>query len=340
MQVSRIINVNESDSASSMRGKITASYNSCLASISGSVEASKETAETMGGRTENVAITVRGGDQKCWLAFSNAPEGEPGSHSVCQANWADSLDGSEMYPLEMELVPIWKAFQGEDPELRDKAKELQSFLQTKLWPTELAAVTEKIKHRLSASEAAERKRKLRAIKNGHTPANADGGGRTNYLDRHKVMAPAGSGVLTGFGMRRPTEDTLNYEFSYVEHPSAGSSINVHYTPWNNDDHRGGYKTIYLDRHKVMVPSGHVLVGFQLRCNSSGQYRYEYWSREAPCGTTREDQTKPSDWGKGNVMYLDRQRIDVPEGCGLRGFQLYRPSGDTIAYRYWFAPLSA
>ena len=178
---------------------------------------------------------------------------------------------------------------------------------------------------------------LVVVQKSSTAANEDGGHKqTIYLDRHKVMAP-GSGVLTGFGLHRPSKSTIRYDFSYVQAPSAGST-SAHCTPWNDEDGGGGYRNIYLDRHKVMAPSGSFLVGFQLvrEGASKGRYRYDYWCRSAACGPTQEAHTKPNDWGNGAVIYLDRHKFDVPKGCGLRGFQLYRPTDDTIAYRYWFA----
>ena len=150
------------------------------------------------------------------------------------------------------------------------------------------------------------------------------------------MAPANQ-VLTGFGLRRPSTNTIRYEYSHVA-PQYVGALAQHHTAWNDEDGAHGYRNIYLDRHKVMAPDGHFLSGFRLRRNGKGQYRYEYWSREGAMGATTESQTKANDWGKGAVIYLDRHMFRVPEGCALRGFQLYRPTKTTIAYRYWFAPI--
>ena len=182
-------------------------------------------------------------------------------------------------------------------------------------------------------------RKARAGKSS-TPENEDGGHtQTIYLDRHKVMAPDNQ-VLTGFGLRRGrTGNTIRYEFSHVAPQRVGSTNQHHTTPWDDEDAQHGYRNIFLDRHKVMAPEGHFLSGFHLMRDCKGKYRYEFWSRSAAMGATQEGQTNANDWGGGAVVYLDKHMIKVPEGHGLRGFQLYQPTESTIAYRYWFAPLS-
>ena len=44
-------------------------------------------------------------------------------------------------------------------------------------------------------------------------------------------------------------------------------------------------------------------------------------------------TSRQDWGGGNIYYLDRQNVSCPERTALDAFQLYRPSGNTLAYKY-------
>ena len=172
----------------------------------------------------------------------------------------------------------------------------------------------------------------------YTKADEDGDHKkTICLSRHTVMAPSNR-VLTGFGLRRPSTYTIRYEFSHVAPPHVGD-IEKHQTAWNDDDSVQEYKNIYLDRHKVMAPDGHFLSGFHLTRNDKGQYHYEFWTRKAAMGATKQSETKANDWGKGAVVYLEHHMIQVPEGCALRGFQLYRPTKTTIAYRYWFAPIA-
>jgi hypothetical protein len=44
-------------------------------------------------------------------------------------------------------------------------------------------------------------------------------------------------------------------------------------------------------------------------------------------------TSPQDWGNGNIYYLDRLAVGCPAKTALDGFQLYRPAGNKLAYKY-------
>jgi len=172
---------------------------------------------------------------------------------------------------------------------------------------------------------------------GQTSPNEDGGHKlTIYLDRHSVMAP-GSNVLTGFGLRRPSSTTIHYTFDFVAPRRVGPNKS-NSTMWNDEDGGGGHRTIFLDRHKVMAPDGHFLTGFHLKRNNRGSWRYDYSYRQVTHGATVQANTHPNDWGNGAVIFLDRHAFKVPPGCALRGFQLYRPTSTTIAYRYWYAKI--
>jgi len=165
---------------------------------------------------------------------------------------------------------------------------------------------------------------------------------TISLDQHKVLAP--EGVLTGFGLQwQKEQNTMNYKFSYLEvatHPVMNSdNAIVHQTPWNDDDADHGWRNIYLDRHLIMAPKGHFLAGFRLVRGTPKKYCYLYWTRKVDAaGPDKEGYTRPNDNGNGAVIYLNRHNIQVPKGCGLRGFQLHRPTVDNICYKYWYAAL--
>jgi len=324
VRLTRIIEKRREDTASSLRAEVSASYNAVLASVSASAGGSSASTSAIEGRREDVNLSVRGGDIKYWLGYDGR------NYRECQRLWSNSIKEDEMYPMELHLEPLWKAFEG-SPKLAGKASALKKYLEG-TWADALAKYRQKTRSDQKGQPFVNGK-----IGTSSTAANEDGGTkRTIYLDRHTVRAP-GNAVLTGFGLRRPTGNTINYQFSHVTPPRVGS-VKHHETPWNDEDRAGGYRNIYLDRHRVMAPSGHFLVGFHLKRNGRNQIAYDFWSRPAAMGATQERQTKPNDWGSGRVIYLDRHLFNVPKGCALRGFQLYRPTGDTISYRYWFAPM--
>jgi len=49
-------------------------------------------------------------------------------------------------------------------------------------------------------------------------------------------------------------------------------------------------------------------------------------------TCVDSQTSPQSDGGGNLIYLDRQNVECPDGTYMRRFHLTRPSGDTVAYQ--------
>lgn len=173
---------------------------------------------------------------------------------------------------------------------------------------------------------------------GHTVASDQGpsNGQMVYLDRQKVEAPGQFGILTGFGLRRATKTAIDYGFTYVQPENASKTVNVLTNKYTSDG--GGKQTVYLDRQKVMAPDGEFLVWFRLT-RSDGKVAYQYGTRQAPCGATQVGNSVASDWGNGELIYLDRQSFTVPSGCGLRGFELFRPTPSTICYRYWHAKIT-
>ena len=52
------------------------------------------------------------------------------------------------------------------------------------------------------------------------------------------MAPANQ-VLTGFGLRRPSTNTIRYEYSHVA-PQYVGALAQHHTAWNDEDGAHGY----------------------------------------------------------------------------------------------------
>jgi hypothetical protein len=45
------------------------------------------------------------------------------------------------------------------------------------------------------------------------------------------------------------------------------------------------------------------------------------------------ETPKSDWGNGDLFFLDRQYVGCPAKTAIDGFKLFRPTGNTLAYKY-------
>jgi len=97
---------------------------------------------------------------------------------------------------------------------------------------------------------------------------------------------------------------------------------------------GGGNSIYLDRHYVGCDEGGYISQFNLQHSGDGRMQYNY-----TCNKTKKPLkcravlNPPSDWGGGNIIYLDRQNVNCNDDEVLNAFYLYRPTPETIAYSY-------
>lgn len=157
-----------------------------------------------------------------------------------------------------------------------------------------------------------------------TRANEDGKGNMIYLDRHRL--DCGTKAIRSFKLFRPTRDTIAYSYACGSRSmGAGSSKETR----ANEDGKGNM--IYLDRHSVSC-GNHALQSFRLFRPTRTTIAYSY-----KCGTVKlkkitHHETRATDYGKGNMIYLDRQNVS----CGSRymtGFKLFRPTPTTVAYKY-------
>merc|ERR1711957_557800 len=49
--------------------------------------------------------------------------------------------------------------------------------------------------------------------------------------------------------------------------------------------------------------------------------------------TNNRKNAPQSWGSGNIHYLDRQNVACPAKTAIDGFELYRPTPTTLAYKF-------
>lgn len=157
-----------------------------------------------------------------------------------------------------------------------------------------------------------------------TAPNSDGGGNAIYLDRHYLNC--NNRGMAGFRLFRPTRNTIAYQFNCRDAP-IGAGAQRFTLP--NDDGKGNM--IFLDRHNVSCGNT-ALVSFGLYRPNPTTIGYQYWCGSTPLGTVTNHETRATENGGGNVLYLDRQNVQCGQGV-LTGFQLFRPTENTIAYAY-------
>ena len=99
-----------------------------------------------------------------------------------------------------------------------------------------------------------------------------------------------------------------------------------------DNDWGNGNSIYLDRHRLNCGKGGIQ-RFQLKRPSKTKLDYKYTCVPGVnASQTGYKYTKSNDWGSGNMIYLDRHKVD----CGKRpisDFQLRRPSKKKLQYKY-------
>ena len=91
--------------------------------------------------------------------------------------------------------------------------------------------------------------------------------------------------------------------------------------------------------KVMAAGTALLSGFHLVRVGLTKYQYKYtFVHNAGYGEVIERQTAASYDDGGKVAALAGHTLKAPPGWGIKGFQLVRPTKDTIAYKYWVQKL--
>ena len=123
--------------------------------------------------------------------------------------------------------------------------------------------------------------------------------------------------------------------TYGGNPKSGCSANPYAktsakdTP---DNDWGGGNSIYLDRHRLNCGRGGIQ-RFQLKRPSGSKIDYKYTCVDGVnASQSGYKYTGSNDWGSGNMIYLDRHKVD----CGkkpISDFQLKRPAGNKIQYKY-------
>ena len=116
--------------------------------------------------------------------------------------------------------------------------------------------------------------------------------------------------------------------------SCNERCTTKYTRWNSD---GRGKMVYFDRHRLNCGgSGNVLKMFHLQ-RSGGNIRFQFICctlTAQVCRNVRKTNRFTYD-GKGDTVYLDRQRVSCGDHSYLNGYWLDRNSKhDHVRYNYY------
>ena len=105
-----------------------------------------------------------------------------------------------------------------------------------------------------------------------TPANDDGGGNTEFLDRHDANC-GDNNVITQIQLARPTVDQIQWKYTCAPNTqSEALTCRDLITPANDD---GGGSTAYLDRHNIICDADEAVSRIRLNRPSDNQIQWQY-----------------------------------------------------------------
>ena len=154
-----------------------------------------------------------------------------------------------------------------------------------------------------------------------TPWNDYGGGKTVFLDRHRLNCGASSDVLRSFKLES-SGNKIRYKYTCCNLPKATCSLRK---VQNSYTVEGGGHSAFLDRQLVFCGTRGLLNEFWLR-SGIGKYRYQYYCCDLSSQSSLhcyDDATLFTNDGGGNMVYLDRQTVRCGSGYFLQSFRLNR-----------------
>jgi len=166
-----------------------------------------------------------------------------------------------------------------------------------------------------------------------TPVNDWGNSATIYLDRHNLDCKAG--VMNWFHYKRNGNNKFNYEYGCAMPRKCDAfcekkiraidsqKCKLLTTPANKIGNQNGKSTNYLDRHHLKCPTNYALQGFQFQ-RKQPNILFKYKCCPAKLTNCKTLDTPNSDFGDYGTIYLDRQRVSVPDPRtqAITGFQLH------------------
>lgn len=163
----------------------------------------------------------------------------------------------------------------------------------------------------------------------NTGWNADGNGKSYFLDRHSLACEEGK-AINYFHLER---NGGKYRYKYRCCDTQSQCKNkLEKTPFTSD---GNGNTIFLDRQNIDC-NKQFLSSFRMQRNGGGnRLRYSFTCCEMPAKerTTCDNFNTPmNDDGGGNAIFLDRHEVTCGDNSALSHFKLVR-GGNKYQYQY-------
>ena len=160
--------------------------------------------------------------------------------------------------------------------------------------------------------------------------NDDGGGNSVFLDRHNVKCGHGE-AISSFHLKRGGN---KYQIVYK---CCKTPVVCKPRPKENkmtDD--GSGSMVFLDRQNINCGKNYLTQFKMTRKPGGGQYKFSYTCCDIPGeADVKKQNTNFNDDGGGNLIYLDRHKVQCPEPYSLSQWRLKRnaPAFGKIQFEY-------
>lgn len=160
-----------------------------------------------------------------------------------------------------------------------------------------------------------------SLRAGNSGAQADGGGKVYYLDRHNI--DCGSDALNQFGLIRQSGGKTQYNFSCLK--PLNLQTKGAYTSSQYKGGRSGRRSsaLYLDRHDLNCHDKPI-TQFALKRSGTRRIKYEYkCGNVASSDVTCRNTSTPWNQESSSVHYLDRHNVKCNSDEYISKFKLNR-----------------
>eukprot|EP00927_Polykrikos_kofoidii_P084164 TRINITY_DN87_c0_g1_i17.p1 TRINITY_DN87_c0_g1~~TRINITY_DN87_c0_g1_i17.p1 ORF type:complete len:282 (-),score=12.94 TRINITY_DN87_c0_g1_i17:70-831(-) len=165
-----------------------------------------------------------------------------------------------------------------------------------------------------------------------TNLSSDGGGKSEYIDRHDIRCGHNQ-ALSQWRLRRKGSPSNNIQFRYtcVDAAPPFGSCSEQATSWND---RGGGNTVYFDRHNLRCATNTALTQWKLdRVGDSIRFKYTCCQATAGLDACSTTTTPPNDDGRGSSINFDRHNVLCPSNKVITQWRLLRPTHHQISFQF-------
>eukprot|EP00927_Polykrikos_kofoidii_P084170 TRINITY_DN87_c0_g1_i6.p1 TRINITY_DN87_c0_g1~~TRINITY_DN87_c0_g1_i6.p1 ORF type:complete len:282 (-),score=11.60 TRINITY_DN87_c0_g1_i6:70-837(-) len=174
----------------------------------------------------------------------------------------------------------------------------------------------------------------KAIHRTQTNLDSDGGGKSEYIDRHDVRCEHNQ-AISQWRLRRGGEGSpqnkIAFHYTCVDAVPPLGSCSLLKTPW---DDRGRGNIVYFERHDLRCATNTALTQWKLdRVGDSIRFKYTCCQATAGLDACSTTTTPPNDDGRGSSINFDRHNVLCPSNKVITQWRLLRPTHHQISFQF-------